>query len=283
VTYFVNYSVLENASSRKIIQQLARHPRVEIGLHIHPWNTPPLSPVDKEPTRESFLQNLSPEVGLAKLNTVLDAFRDAEITPTSFRGGRYSTSGWIKDWLRDHGLFVDASVLPFNTWADEGAPDYRQRTLQPSRHAPRFDNDLALWELPLTFGYSRKSFPFWQRTFTRIENSFLRRLRIVGLLEKSHIVRRCWLNLEHPLGKKPQPFLNVLRTLKLPYLCCTLHSSSLVVGGNGYTQSEADLQRLYDRLKEIYSFVSSWPEIRFATVTESARHLEQSYHESSRN
>src|SRR5438309_1714576 len=54
VTYFTAYSVIYDAAARKVMQELAARPNVEIGLHIHPWNTPPLTsgPVR---ARDSFL------------------------------------------------------------------------------------------------------------------------------------------------------------------------------------------------------------------------------------
>src|SRR5262245_36363556 len=55
VTYFVNHAVLADVEARSVILELSRRPRVEIGLHIHPWNTPPLQAVERVPPRESFL------------------------------------------------------------------------------------------------------------------------------------------------------------------------------------------------------------------------------------
>src|SRR4029079_5088433 len=62
VTYFVNHAVLANPESRAFILALARRPHVEIGMHIHPWNTPPIQSVERVPERESFLHNLPPEL-----------------------------------------------------------------------------------------------------------------------------------------------------------------------------------------------------------------------------
>ena len=156
--YFVNHAVLNDPAATAVIQQLAARPNVEIGLHIHPWNTPPLANTPSVPTRDSFLHNLPWDVAKAKLDATLDAFAAAGLTPTSFRGGRYSTSPEIQTHLRNRGVLADASVLPFTTWADEGAPDFRDRTTQPVRRAMPAG---AVWELPLTFGYTRRPFAKW--------------------------------------------------------------------------------------------------------------------------
>ncbi len=56
VTYFTNYPVIQNAGSREIVRQLASNPGVEIGMHIHPWNTPPLdeSTCPRPPAKRSL-------------------------------------------------------------------------------------------------------------------------------------------------------------------------------------------------------------------------------------
>ena len=160
VVYFVNHAVLSDPAATKVIQELAARPNVEIGLHIHPWNTPPLADAPSVPVRDSFLHNLPWEVASAKLDATLGAFAAAGLTPTSFRGGRYSTSPEIQTHLRNRGVIADASVLPFTTWADEGAPDFRDRDPMPVR---RVTPAGPLWELPLTFGYTRRPFAKWIR------------------------------------------------------------------------------------------------------------------------
>src|SRR5262245_29085545 len=95
VTYFTDYAVLDNARARDILLDIARQPRVEIGMHIHPWNTPPLLHRGSVAARETFLHNLPPEVIRAKLTSVYDRFQEVGLTPTSFRGGRYSSGGVI--------------------------------------------------------------------------------------------------------------------------------------------------------------------------------------------
>ena len=56
-TYFTNYAVVDDDRASDLLLELASRPGVEIGMHIHPWNTPPLA--NGKPTaRDSFLKNL---------------------------------------------------------------------------------------------------------------------------------------------------------------------------------------------------------------------------------
>jgi hypothetical protein len=79
-------------------------------------------------------------------------------------------------------------------------------------------------------------------------------------------------------------FLNKLRPMKLPYLCFTLHSSSLMVGANGcFSNTTAERDRMLNQMAQVLSVLSQWPEFRPATITEIAQHLESEYHARSGN
>lgn len=281
VTYFVNHAVLVDPGGAAVIRDLASHPHVEIGFHIHPWNTPPLAPAAKVPVRDSFLHNLPQDEAFAKLDAVLDAFDSQGLRPTSFRGGRYSTSDWIQDHLYARGCIADASILPFTTWLDDGAPDFRDRDLTPRRRDMGPDKH-GLWEIPLTLGFTRGNWGFWRRFYEAGQRPLAKRLRLVGIAERLW-VQRVWLNLEHPLGESLDALLPVLRQMSLPCINFTMHSSSLLPGLNPYTRSDDDLRRLFERLQNALTLLGQWPEFQPATVTEVARHLESQTHAHSGN
>lgn len=276
VTYFVNWAVLADSSARGIITDLSRRPNVEIGLHIHPWNTPPLQSEERVSPRESFLHNLPWPVASAKLETVWNAFGEAGLKPSSYRGGRYSTSSEIQSWLRDRGFCADCSIVPFTTWADDGAPDYRHRDLMPRRLPPRFDGDASFWELPLSLGVNRKSMARWVRWLSAAERPPWKFCRLVGLLDRIGVARKCWLNLEHPLGDRVLGFLEILRHIGVPAIGWTMHSSSLRIGGNPYVPTSAHVQRVWDRLEKTLIHVARRPDaFVWATSSRVAESLEK--------
>jgi hypothetical protein len=275
VTYFADHAVLADSAARRTLFEIADRPRVEIGMHLHPWNTPPLSGYKRVPPRETFVHNLPPALARAKLATVYDLFVAHGRRPTSFRGGRYSTNDTVQGFLREKGFVADASVLPFTTWDDDGAPDHRHRRLDPVRKPGK--DGTALWEIPLTMGFTRRPFGFWHTATEAVARTPLRRLRLIGLAERAGLVRKVWLSFEAPLGQRMLPFLRMLRKLRPPCIDFTLHSSSLLPGGNGFTRTAADRDRVYAYLDEILGIVADWPEFQPATVTEVAQHLEHSH------
>lgn len=275
VTYFTAHAVLADERARKVVQALATRDRVEIGMHIHPWNTPPLvSPGGL--IRDTFLHNLPEECAFAKLQTVYDALCETGLRPLSFRGGRYSTSRGIRQWLQEHGFWVDASVVPYTTWQDEGAPDYRDRTPEPVRHASAAPGHSPLWEIPLTRGFTRLPFHFWQRWYDRGQFSWLRKARLIGLAEKLGVVRKVWLNFEQHSAAELLAFLKVLRSLDLPDVCLTLHSSSLRAGFSPYVRTPGDEARLYRSLETVFRYLADRG-FQPATMSSVARHLESTH------
>ena len=74
------------------------------------------------------------------------------------------------------------------------------------------------------------------------------------------------------------PLLRRLRRMKLPCVCFTMHSSSLLPGGNGYAPNAAACDRLLAYAEEILDTVTRWDDFQPATVTEVAKHLEKEHH-----
>ena len=277
-TYFTNHAVLSNRETCDTILKLAERPNVEIGLHIHPWNTPPLQPVEKVSPRESFLHNLPRALAERKLDESFAAFEKAGLKPNCYRGGRYSTSKPIQDYLRDRGIVADCSVLPFNTWTDDSAPDYRHRDLVPVRLPPRHVADDAMWELPLTFGFIGRPFGFWKSIFQFIDSPILKSLPLGGIVGRVFGARKCWLNFENPLGENMTDLLPVIRRLELPFACFTLHSSSLLPGGSPYCKTQVDVDRLLKTVDDTLAVVAKRTDFVASTITETVHHLEALQH-----
>jgi hypothetical protein len=282
-TYFTDLAVLEDPEARGILLDLAGRDGVEVGMHIHPWNTPPLVGEGPVRARATFLHNLSRDLAIAKLIRVYECFLGHGLRPTSFRGGRYSSGPICQEFLRDRGFLVDASVVPYTTWKDDGAPDFRSRGPEPVRLPPRHDGDRPLWELPLTLGFTRPPAHLWRRAFELVEGSWLSKLRPIGIADRLGLVSRVWLNFENPAGEKMLPYLERLRRERPPFICFTLHSSSLMAGGSPYTRTRSDEDRLFGRLEEVLGTLAAWDEFQPATVTEIAEMLEEDGHARARH
>ena len=166
---------------------------------------------------------------------------------------------------------ADASVLPFTTWTDDGAPDFRDRIPTPAR---RVTPAGAVWELPLTFGYTRRPFAKWHGILTAAGRGVWKPLRAVGIMDRLGVVRKAWLNLENPAYPDPAAFVPVVAAEGLPFACFTLHSSSLMPGGSAYCRTAADVERVLATTDAALAAAAKQPTFRPATVTTTATELE---------
>ena len=278
-TWFTNWSVMNQENGRATILDITANEDAELGMHIHPWITPPISPDDNTSARQSFLHNSPASVIHQKLDTVWRIFTEHGCKPRSFRGGRYSCGPEIQKFLQhpDRAFIADASVVPFTKWDDDGAPDYRDRDLQPNRLNPTQEGASAMWEIPCTLAYTRNNMEFWAEAFDRIEHSFLRHLRLSGILGTTGIVRRVWLNFEFTPADEMIALLTFLEKLNLPCITLTIHSSSLMKGGNSYSATQKDVDDIFQRTEQVLGWLAENKSFEPATIAEIAQGLERDY------
>jgi len=274
-TYFTNHAVFADPKSAAVMASLATTGCTEIGMHLHPWITPP-SASDDNSSHASFLENLPSKLATEKLAATYRLMREQGFQPTSFRGGRYSTGETTQRFLLEHGFVADASVCPFSTWEDPGAPDYRDTDERPQRISDPAvsDQQTGLWSIPLTRVFSRRPFTTWNRCFKFIENTPLTHARLIGIMEKAGIVQKIWLNFEsEPLAPMQWLIRNATR-LNLPYLCFTIHSSSLSTGLNPYSQKPEQVEKIFYNIEQTFKLLITLEKFEPATISEIAHFLE---------
>jgi hypothetical protein len=262
--------------------EFARKANVEIGMHIHPWNTPPLS--DEPVTaRSTFLHNLPEDLARAKLERTYLWFQESGLAPTSFRGGRYSCGAVGQRFLAEKRFLVDASVCPFSTWPDDGAPDYRRRDLRPRRVLNPYVPSWPIWEIPLTLAFTRKPWRFWRWWYAFVERSVLRHFRVIGILERLGVVRRVWLNFECESDANMRSLLKRLVRWRVSHVCFTVHSSSLSVGPTPYARTQESVDRVFGTAEAVLRYLSESINFRPFTVTQLGQKLEEAFYESAGN
>jgi hypothetical protein len=282
VTYFVNYSVLASHDCERVLLALSENPMAELGLHYHPWNTPPLSPDDRVPIRDSYLANLEWRIARAKIDSILKQFERLGIWPKSFRGGRYSTNVKIQEYLASMGIEADCSIFPYCRWEESDSPNYSNRGFNIVRKGFRNSNRY-FWEIPLTRGFTRGNWPYLSKAFLLFESKPWKYCRIIGLLERIGITRRVWLNFEESLGGENFLLRSSLNKLRIPAINFTLHSSSLLAGGNSYVQDSRALEAMYRNLEATLSWLRDDGIYQAATVVDLVEKLERFYHACTRD
>ncbi len=140
LTLLVSYRVANDPAACQVLARWRDLYRAEIGVHLHPWSTPPFAdlplpePVPAAQLPRPLLQ--------AKFAHLMQAVQDSlGVTPASFRMGRFDFGPRVLGLLPEFGLRVDSSIVPLTL---KGADAYFLAPAEP------FPLAADLWEVPLT-------------------------------------------------------------------------------------------------------------------------------------
>ena len=146
LTLLVSYRVAQDPAACKILARWRDQYQAEIGVHLHPWSTPPFAdlpqpePVPAEDIPLPLLRD--------KFAHLIKQVQDSlGLTPESFRMGRFDFGPRIHGLLPEFGLKVDSSIVPLTL---KGTGDYFLAPADPFCLLPATPGHPALLEAPLT-------------------------------------------------------------------------------------------------------------------------------------
>lgn len=272
-TWLTNYEMAESAVFRELGRDVLRRDTGEIGMHLHAWNSPPLT-ADDDPKIHAYLIEYAPAVMREKIARMTDVLASRfGRRPVSHRAGRWAFDSCYARLLVEHGYVVDCSVTPHVSWATfpgrpagAGGTDY---TAYPAR--PYFldldrldcEGSSSLLEVPVSI-------------VTRPNPA-----RCGGRDAPSTSFPPCaggapvttwWLR---PNGRNLDAMLGILdRACEEHWPCVEfmLHSSELMPGGSPTFKTAAHVEALYDDLEILFTAAAD----RFRGATLSAFHRDVS-------
>jgi hypothetical protein len=279
-TYFVNYPPLASREASEILRTLGEGSPCEMGVHCHPWNTPPLEAGSGRPA--SMMNCLSDDQNHAKLAKLAILFEDLfQQGPRAFRAGRWGFGPSVSRPLHRLGFTVDSSVTPLIDWGspllypdEECGPDYTHAPRQPYRFHPDHPFLPAekgeLVEIPTSVGFLRGPPGSSAALRGALERSFLARLRVVGLLDSLGVLARRWLSPETSSGRDMVGLAKALTRRGFRVLDVTFHSPTLLPGATPFVRTDADKQKFLRKLEQFLEFSVSEGFV-FATASEVAK------------
>lgn len=147
LTLLCTWPVLNDPGCRDILRHWREELGAEIGAHLHPWNTPPLSDEPEQAWTPS--EAMDATLLDAKLTELVRICHEATgRAPTSFRMGRFDLGPTVRALLPRHGLKVDGSIVPV-TWS----PALPEAFLSPADPYPLHvggETEACLTEAPVT-------------------------------------------------------------------------------------------------------------------------------------
>jgi len=255
-TWLTNYEMAECPEFRDLGRDVLRRGTGEVGMHLHAWDSPPVS--GEKETAQRYLIEYPDEVMNEKVAFMTDLLTDRfGRRPVSHRAGRWAFDSRYARVLVEHGYTVDCSVTPHVSWATVlGDPDGSGGTDYTDYPARPYFIDLAridragtspLLELPMSIVTAAQR-P--RRGGRDAPSLALPRERGATPAET------WWLR---PNGRNVDSMLAILDLAceeRWPCVEFMLHSSELMPEGSPTFRTEEAIETLYDDLGVLFGAAS---------------------------
>jgi hypothetical protein len=260
------YSVFADAGACRILDGLRGKCRVEIGAHLHHWNTPPIDPDDEKGAEYRSPARLSDALFRKRLDTLFSAGRAfCGEDLTSFRMGKWDLHRRFWPFLAEAGVLVDASVRPLHY--TPGGPDHY---LAPSDPYRVNIGGKMLLEVPLTciplFKALNGSRVFFMPPEAPPENADGARLCPFSLRARLAASVQKWGSLAllpayHPLwAMKALTRMHAGRGGKVVSL--TWHSSEMMPGATPHLPDEAAVEGFLRKMRAYLRWLARFASVR---------------------
>lgn len=241
--YLTDYPIATSALAAAVLKEPVAAGKAEIGIHLHPWVTPPDEEVVNE--RNSFAGNLPAELEEAKFDRMRDAIaRNFGIEPRIFRAGRYGAGESTAAILGRNGIAIDSSVRARFDYSKGGGPDFARFPARPYW----VGEDRSILELPLTTVYAGRLGRYGDKIYPR-----LRIARLRSVLARLGLVERIPLTPEGTSVREAIRAIDRAAKERLPLLVFSFHSPSLDPGHTPYVNDEKDLEKFYGWWRAVFA------------------------------
>lgn len=263
-TYLCTYDVVSSSLFDQILVPYDAGGRAEIGAHLHPWTTPPLTPWDRSDRAAAYPSELPPGIVGRKLEALTAALTTrVGRAPRSYRAGRWGLSAAHIPMLLRLGYLVDCSVTPNVDWRDPGArergQDFAHAPVRPYFMAwgdPAREGASGLLEVPVTILWTRawvRESPALRALYTRYRRSFPAR----ALNRAFDVAPRWFRPFSDMTGPRLKAVYDTARQLGLPVLELMFHSSELMPGASPHNLTPQSVDNLFARLEETFGMLKS--------------------------
>jgi hypothetical protein len=244
-TYILDYPIAASDSGRNYFRALAQSGRAEIGMHLHPWVTPPHEEVVN--SVNSYGCNLSADLERRKLNTLYEVIAaQIGITPTLFKAGRYGAAHDTIDHLRSLGIFIDTSSMPAFDLGEDGGPDYSRAVTQSHWLDTPFGRIL---EIPTTGAFVGLFHAYGPSLLRIIQSPLARKVRLSSIFSRLNLLSRIRLSPEGYSLDEMKQLTRALHKRGDRVFSLSLHSPSAGIGFTPYVRSLADRDRLFNTIE----------------------------------
>ena len=258
-TYLVSYPVATNTKSVTILKKILDEGKCEIGMHCHPWNTPPFDEKNVINAKDTMLCNLNDDLVFQKMATLHEAIcKRFGVVPISFRAGRWSFSPGVARSLCRLSYRIDTSVTPYTNW--ENCHGINFSSFSP--HIFKFnegglsDRDLrgALLEVPATVGFLQKNFKRSMQLTKIASFPSARKIRLKAILSRLRLLNQAWLSPEIEDVDTMIRLSKRMENNNFPCLNMVFHSTSLLPGASPFVKSKNEATNFIQKIRDFLVF-----------------------------
>jgi hypothetical protein len=277
-TCLLTYRVADDAQAISVLRELAGQGLVEVGAHLHPWESPPFMDNGLDRRYHTYPHELPLSVFRSKMEMLTARIAENFESPVSYRGGRWGLSPQHVAVLEELGYQVDTSVTPLITWGPKpglpisqggrGGCDYSRAPLQPyylSYYDVTRPGQAALAEMPVTVQFTQRVpmpilqaygyVPRWARR----------------LLEKAKVLHPVWAFAAEEKNERMRQMLKNYCFSSLSYFNMSCHSSELMLGTSPHSRTPAALARTLGNIELALQALAATGRCQFCTLVEAAR------------
>jgi hypothetical protein len=243
-TYLTNYEMAKSDQFVEFGKDVQSRGTGEIGMHLHAWNSPPITPLTTDDFKyQPFLIDYPESIMRDKIAVMTDLLEEIFGTKMlSHRAGRWSFNKVYAQLLIEHGYCVDCSVTPHISWQYAGGTDFSSYP----ESAYFVDSENRLLELPMTImKYDRSSLIKTLSELPQIGRGVRHFWPTITWLLPS---RR---NLKAVLAIVQQAIVE-----KRPYIEFMIHSSELMPGGSPSFVNQRQIETLYKNMEILFETIS---------------------------
>lgn len=243
--YMSNCAIIEDDAALELLGGFVDDGLADIGLHLHPWLTPPFE--EEVNDENSYACNLPSDLERQKIKYLAGNLKSRfGLTAQIFRAGRYGAGMHTPDILTDLGIRIDTSVRPRFDYSNQFGPDFSNAAIKPYWLR---DN---LIELPVTTVFDGNLRRAGDLLFSRLFRSSPSH----ALMAKAGLLERIALTPEGiPLEKA---IIGIDRALEeeIGILNFSFHSPSAAIGYTPYVRSQEDQENFYDWWDGVYAHLA---------------------------
>lgn len=248
-TYVVDYAIATQETSAAPLRAFREAGRAEVGVHLHPWVSPPH--LETVSPRNSYAGNLPSEVERQKFAELVTAIeRGIGGRPLVYKAGRYGFGPNTAAMLEEKGFEVDLSVRPPYDFRGDGGPDYSRFDAHPFwRGSTR-----TLMSIPATgayVGYLRSRARAAYRFATRPALAWA---HLPAILARTGVLERLHLSPEGFSFSDNCRLTRALFNYGLRTFAFSFHSPSIRPGCTPYVRTQRQLDQLMDDCRRYFEF-----------------------------